>query len=131
MDESSEVCIDIRFKVHQLQKLIEITPNFKTLSYVYTFKCTKQTLKSFLTVNEISSGEVCESYISKGNVETVILYESPNETLISKNESDVTFLFEKDWSVLWMNVAICAMAFNLVQISFTIIVVASFYSHYG
>ena len=125
------MCLNIRFKIHQLQKLVEMTPTFQTLSNVYTFKCTKQTLKSFLTVDDISAGDICESYISKGNIETVILYESSNDSVTTRHETDVTFLFEKDWSALWMNVAICAMVFNFVQIGFAVILIASFYHKYG
>ena len=82
-------------------------------------------------MDDISLGDVCESYVSKGNEETVLLYESPDDVPIMRHDPDVSHLFEKYSSDAWINVSICSMVFNLMQISFAIVIVASFYHRDG
>ena len=118
----------MRFQTRHLKNILKITPSFDTLSNVYTFRCTEQTLKEFLTSDDISTGEVCESYISQGNAEVVILYESPNDaTTMTTDTTETYYLFGIDWSTIWMRTAITFLIFNLILCLILGTVVGSYY----
>ena len=120
----------MQFQMRHLKNLLRITPSSEILSSVYTFRCTKQTLKAFLTTDDISTGEVCESYISKGNDQVVVLYHSPNDTAImatADQTDDIQFLFGIDWRSIWMKIGITFFISNCLLCLVIATIIGSFY----
>ena len=120
----------MQFQMRHLKNLFKITPSSEILSSVYTFSCTKQTLKEFLTTDDISTGEVCESYISQGNDQVVVLYHSPNDTAVmtaSDQTDDVQSLFGVNWRSIWMKIGIAFIISNVLLCLVIGTIIGSFY----